>query len=78
MPESVRHGLSGLLVPPADPMALAAAIERLLENPDEAEAMGRAGRTLVLDLFTLSRTLDELSRLFVRLGQTPSRPPEAA
>ncbi|HQQ78868.1 MAG TPA: glycosyltransferase family 4 protein [Thermoanaerobaculia bacterium] len=78
MPESVKHGLSGLLVPPSDPRALAAAIERLLENPAEAEAMGRAGRTLVLERFTLSRTLDELSRLFVRLGQTPSRPTEAA
>lgn len=78
MPESVRHGLSGLLVPPSDPVALEAAIEKLLENPAEGAAMGRAGRTLVLERFTLSRTLDDLSRLFVRLGQTPSRPPEAA
>jgi hypothetical protein len=37
-----EHGC-GLLVPPADPAALAAAIERLIDRPDEARAMGEKG-----------------------------------
>ncbi len=40
----VRHGETGLYVPPGDPRALRAAIEHLLAHPAEAERMGRAGR----------------------------------
>lgn len=45
--ETVEHGVNGLLVPVRDPHALAAAIEHLLENPAEAEAMGEASYALV-------------------------------
>jgi glycosyltransferase involved in cell wall biosynthesis len=40
----IRDGLHGLYVPPGDPRALRQAIGYLLENPEEAERMGRAGR----------------------------------
>lgn len=40
----VRPGVDGLLVPPGDPVALAAALDRLLGDRDQAAAMGRAGR----------------------------------
>jgi glycosyltransferase involved in cell wall biosynthesis len=49
----VRDGESGLYVPPGDADALRAAIARLLNNPDEAERMGRAGRALVESRHTL-------------------------
>jgi glycosyltransferase involved in cell wall biosynthesis len=64
MPESVRHEETGLLVPPADPEALAAAIERLLGDPQEAARMGRAGRRLMLQRFTLERTGADLALLY--------------
>lgn len=76
MPESVRHGETGLLVPPGDAGALAEALERLLASPDEAAAFGRAGRRLVLERFTLDRTISDLARIFERLGATPSAAPE--
>src|SRR6202030_3494642 len=60
MPESVRDGETGLLVPPSDPAALAAAILRLLEHRDEAAAFGRAGRALMLERFTAARTADDV------------------
>jgi glycosyltransferase involved in cell wall biosynthesis len=37
----------GLVVDPRDPRAVAAAIEHLLRNPGEAEAMGERGRAVV-------------------------------
>jgi phosphatidyl-myo-inositol alpha-mannosyltransferase len=42
--EVVRNGMEGLLVPPRDAEALAAAIGRLLDHPDEAERFADAGR----------------------------------
>jgi glycosyltransferase involved in cell wall biosynthesis len=48
IPELVRDGVTGLLVPPADPPALAAAIRRLLDAPDAAAALGLAGRAHLL------------------------------
>ena len=60
IPEMVRHGDAALLVPPADPDALAAAVCRLLANPRQAAAMGRSGRRLVaarFDIRTQARAL---------------------
>ena len=41
MPEFIRHGENGLLVPPADADALAAALIDLLSNPDKAQQLGQ-------------------------------------
>ena len=49
MPETVRHEETGLLVPPSDPAALAAAICRLLGSPQDARRLAQAGRQLMLD-----------------------------
>jgi glycosyltransferase involved in cell wall biosynthesis len=40
----VRDGVTGVLVPPRDPAALAAAIQSLLDDPARADALGAAGR----------------------------------
>jgi starch synthase len=42
--EVVHDGVTGILVPPARPDDLVAAIRRLLEHPGDARAMGQAGR----------------------------------
>jgi glycosyltransferase involved in cell wall biosynthesis len=52
LPEVVgTSGEAGLLVPPRDPRALAAAIADILAEPGRAEAMGRAARTRVERVF---------------------------
>lgn len=47
MPEAVRDGESGLLVPPGDVPALRAAIDRLLAEPELRQRLGAGGRLLV-------------------------------
>ena len=54
-PEVVRDGITGRLVPPADPPALTRALLDLLADPDGARRMGRAGREWVLTRFDVTR-----------------------
>jgi glycosyltransferase involved in cell wall biosynthesis len=56
--EVVEEGVTGLLVAPADPPALAAAAGGLLADPDRLAAMGRAGRERAVDLFSMERFVE--------------------
>jgi glycosyltransferase involved in cell wall biosynthesis len=49
--EAVLHGETGLIVPAKDGKALASAVEHLLAYPDEAAAMGHAGRERAVQLY---------------------------
>lgn len=55
IPEAVADGQTGLLVPPADVAALAAAIDRLLDDADLRQRLGAAGPAFVEAGFTASR-----------------------
>lgn len=61
IPELVRDGVSGLLVDYDDPDALAAALGRLIDDPDLRAAMGRAGREHVSREFSTRHESDVLS-----------------
>jgi glycosyltransferase involved in cell wall biosynthesis len=53
LPEVVGpDGISALHVPPGDPEALAAAIGRVLDDPELAARLGAAGRARVVELYT--------------------------
>lgn len=62
--EVVEDGVTGLLVPPGRPGELAAALRRLLENPTEARAMGRAGRRRVEGRFSWARVAERTERVY--------------
>jgi glycosyltransferase involved in cell wall biosynthesis len=73
LPEVVgRHGRTGLLVPPADPSALAAAVGRLLDDAEARRRIGAAGRARVLERFswraTALATVDEYRRTLAEHG----------
>jgi glycosyltransferase involved in cell wall biosynthesis len=65
--EAVIDGVSGFLVPPEDPAALAAAIIRLLSDPYRAKAMGLAGRALVAEKFTTEAMMNRITHVYGKL-----------
>lgn len=63
IPELVEDGVSGLLVPPGDDAALAAALRRLLGDPDLRGGLAAAGRTRVAALHDVERTSAQLASI---------------
>ena len=53
--DAIEPGKSGVLVPVRDAEALADALQRLIENPEERRAMGRAGRELAEREFAIEK-----------------------
>jgi glycosyltransferase involved in cell wall biosynthesis len=60
----VRDGVEGVLVPPNDAAALAAALTALAGNPVRVARMGEAARTRVLDGFTEQDVMGAVRRLY--------------
>ncbi|MDQ7029262.1 MAG: glycosyltransferase [Ardenticatenia bacterium] len=59
-----QHGITGLVVPPHDPMALANAINTLLGAPERREAMGEAGRRRALEEFNAERMVERVLTIY--------------
>jgi glycosyltransferase involved in cell wall biosynthesis len=57
IPELVEHAVTGLLVPPDDPDALADAMAQLVANPARASALGAAARAAVAERFSMARMI---------------------
>jgi len=67
LPEAVRPGLDGYLVPPRDPESFARAVRQLLNDRSRAEQMGLRARERVLSCFSIERTADRMASLYSRL-----------
>lgn len=72
VPEMIRDGIDGLVVPPLDAQALAEAIAALMQDRARCEAMGQAARQHYLEAFTIDRLGDRLLALI-----EPRLPPRA-
>jgi colanic acid/amylovoran biosynthesis glycosyltransferase len=66
IPELVEHRASGLLVDPANPEELAAAIGELLADPELRARLGAAGRVRVEERFSLPKIVEELLAVLER------------
>jgi glycosyltransferase involved in cell wall biosynthesis len=71
VPELIRDGVDGLLVPPSDPGALAEAIARLMDDPAMRLHLGEQARQRILEKFDLHRNAVHLAGMFSRRGVVP-------
>jgi glycosyltransferase involved in cell wall biosynthesis len=77
IPEMIEDGVSGLLVPPHDADALAAAIVCLLRDHPYADSLARAGHDLVHDRFCIELMIAAISSIYDD-GARTVRPSEVA
>ncbi|MCP2618502.1 glycosyltransferase family 4 protein [Candidatus Aminicenantes bacterium AC-335-A11] len=72
IPEAVKNGVTGILVPPRNPKALAEAILKLYKDKDLAKKMGEEGFKLVHEKFSVKsmvdRTIDFYNKLAMEKG----------
>lgn len=61
-------GDTGLVVPPRDPGAMAAAALELLGDPGRRRSMGEAARLRVIEQFTLRQTVDTFRSIYLELS----------
>jgi glycosyltransferase involved in cell wall biosynthesis len=66
--DSVVHGTTGLLIPPRDPAALAAAASRLLADPAMRAAFGKAGVRRAHRWYSWPRVAAQTESVYLRLG----------
>jgi glycosyltransferase involved in cell wall biosynthesis len=81
IPEVVDDGVSGLLVPPADPSALADALVRLARSPSLRRRLGEAGYATVRDRFSIDAQVRRTQDLYdeeLRRAGVGARPGRAS
>jgi glycosyltransferase involved in cell wall biosynthesis len=64
VPEVIRDGATGLLVPPRDPEAMANALLHLIDNPALRRQMGRAAAAHVRENFPVERMTGQYKNLY--------------
>jgi glycosyltransferase involved in cell wall biosynthesis len=64
IPELIEHDVTGLLVPPGNPVALAQGLERLIRDPEERARLGAAGEHYVRRHFSMEAGIDLLGTRF--------------
>lgn len=74
---TVVHGMTGFLVPPHDPPALAARLNQLHAQPALAQTMGEAGVERVRSLFTWEQVAQRLARVYDGVRKRSTQPARA-
>ena len=72
IPEAVDDGVTGMLVPPNDTVALADAVCSLLDDQGRRRSMGKAGRQFVRERYDWLENAGRMERLYRSLIETQS------
>lgn len=64
LPEVVDHERTGLVVRREDPTALADAIARLIDNPEERQRLGSAGRGKVEEMYDWRKNVEQMIQIY--------------
>ena len=67
IPEIVEHGVTGLLFEPGNAEDLANNLRRLLDNPELADQMGKAGREKVAREYSEERYYERLMSIYKKV-----------
>jgi len=67
IPEVVKHGVNGFLVPPENPQSLAEAIELLLARPETAQRMRCVNRETAVSSYSMKGTAEQYAGLYDRI-----------
>ena len=65
LPEMVQEGVTGLLVPPGDPQALADVLSRLAQEPATVAEMGRRASDVHAEEFTIERMAERIEAVYL-------------
>jgi glycosyltransferase involved in cell wall biosynthesis len=72
IPEIIENGQTGVLVPAAEPQALAQGVIDQLGQPDKANAMAARGKEVVRARFSVDRMIDDTVAIYQELLPQPS------
>lgn len=67
--EQIQDGVNGLLVPPEDPIKLADALEKVINDPHFRYEMARAGWNKAVKTYSLNRVIGQLKRIYTSFQQ---------
>lgn len=76
IPEAVRDGENGLLVPPGDVTALRESIGTLLADPERRRALGAGGQALMAREFSIDAMVEGNLAVYREFGHSPEAPCE--
>jgi colanic acid/amylovoran biosynthesis glycosyltransferase len=64
IPELIQSGINGVLVAPSSVEGLVAAINQLIDDPDERRKIGARGRVQIVAHYDLARNVGHLAQIF--------------
>ena len=76
--DTVQHGVTGLLVPPRDPAALATAVRGLLDDPGRRSAFAAAARRRAVAGYTWDAVANRTAAVYRSVAHQPALPQAVA
>jgi L-malate glycosyltransferase len=64
IPELIKDGMNGVLVPVEDPMQMVERLSRYLRQPDQIKLLGKAARVTVIESFAMQKMVNELETIY--------------